>query len=42
MTCGAFLKWPGGLGYQYESSETLNKELEIDLGGEVLEKGTHA
>lgn len=32
----------GGIGYGYESSTTLHKELDLDLKGEVLEKGSHA
>lgn len=32
----------GGPGYGYESTTTLHKELEIDLRGEVLQKGSHA
>lgn len=31
----------GGPGFGYESSQTLYKELDLDLKGEVLEKGSH-
>lgn len=31
-----------GAGFKSETITTIHKELEIDLKGEVLEKGSHA
>lgn len=32
----------GGTGWQYESTTTLEKHLDLELNGEVLEAGNHA